>query len=164
MPSEMVSQLEKAYAAGEMEELKSSILPFLRKHRNKLIEFMEEFQKVEGHCALEVMIKIFIIQFNMPFCMRQYMTQQSTIIKKQIEEERCDDENRQAVAAAWVRQKAEDHRSHSMFRQVFCFEKAKHELLPVLQAELATDAGYFWTAGPCAEPPGNPSLRSAFPD
>ncbi len=137
----MVKQLEKAYAAGEMEDLKSSILPFLRKHQDKLIGFVKEFHRVEGPCALDLVIKIFIIQFNMPFCMRQYMTQQSTIIKRKLEEERCDDDKRQSAAADWVREKAEAHRSHSMFRQVFCFEKVKKDLLPILRRELEPHIG-----------------------
>jgi hypothetical protein len=135
--SEIVGRLEKAYESGDMDELKASILPFIRKNRDKLLEFIQDFQKVEGPCPLDRLIKFFIIQNNMPFDMSQYMARQSSVIKKEMEIDAArSGQDRQANVAAWIRQKAESHRSTSMFEQVFCFDKLKEELLPLIEEEL----------------------------
>jgi hypothetical protein len=133
--SKTVRRLEQAYDCGEMDDLKASILPFIRKNRDKLLEFIHEFQRVEGPCSLDQMIKFFILQHNMPFNMAQYMAKQSTTIKQEIEVQ-ARDKARQECIADWIRQKAEAHRSTSMFEQVFCFEKMKEELLPIIEEEL----------------------------
>lgn len=139
MASDIVSKLEKAYESGDLDELKASILPFVRKNREKLLEFIQTFQRVEGPCPLDRLIKFFIIQNNMPFDMGKYMARQSSVIKQEmdISGEPVDHiQDRQAHVAAWIKQKAEAHRSTSMFEQVFCFDKLKEELLPLIEEEL----------------------------
>ncbi len=137
MASEIVGKLEKAYESGDMDELKASILPFVRKNRDKLREFIQDFQRVEGPCPLDRLIKFFIIQNNMPFDMSQYMVKQSSVIKKEMEIDQAQPgQDKQAHVAAWIKQKAEAHRSTSMFEQVYCFEKLKEELLPIIEEEL----------------------------
>lgn len=133
--SEIVRQLEKAYQCGEMDGLKASILPFIRKNRDKLQQFISDFQKVEGPTSLDQLIKFFILQNNMPFDMAQYMAKQSTTIKQEIDGQ-AREKSRQDCIAEWIRQKAEAHRSISMFEQVFCFEKMKEEILPLIEEEL----------------------------
>lgn len=135
MASEIVGQLEKAYQSGDLDELKASILPFIRKNREKLLEFIQDFQRIEGPCPLDRLIKFFIIQNNMPFNMSQYMAKQSSVIKKDIDVHEHE-QQRQANVAEWIKQKAEAHRSTSMFEQVFCFDKLKQELLPIIEEEL----------------------------
>ena len=135
MPSEIVSQLERAYDSGELDDLKASILPFIRHNRDRLTLFIREFQRVEGPTPLELMVKAFIIQNNMPFDMGDYMAKQSTTIRREIDGV-ARDQARQACVAEWIRQKAEAHRSTSMFQQVFCFEKLKGVLLPLIEEEL----------------------------
>ena len=137
MASEIVGQLEKAYESGDLDELKASILPFIRKNREKLLEFIQHFQRIEGPCPLDRLIKFFIIQNNMPFNMSQYMAKQSSVIKKDIDgHEQEEQHQRQANVAEWIKQKAEAHRSTSMFEQVFCFDKLKNELLPIIEEDL----------------------------
>ena len=120
-----------------MNDLKASILPFIRSNRDKLIQFIQDFQRIEGPRPLEMLIKIFIIQHNMPFNMAQYMVKQSDTIRKEIDEGQADDlSKRQNCVAEWIRHKAEAHRSASMFQQVFCFEKLKDELMPLIEEEL----------------------------
>jgi hypothetical protein len=133
--TEVVRELEHAYDCGELNDLKSSILPFIRANREKLIQFIQDFQRIEGPRPLEMLIKIFIIQHNMPFNMAQYMAKQSNTIRKEIDQTE-DLSKRQACVAEWIRQKAEAHRSTSMFQQVFCFEKLKDELMPMIEEEL----------------------------
>jgi hypothetical protein len=136
--SETVGRLERAFESGDMDELKASILPFIRKNRDKLLEFIQEFQRIEGPCPLDRLIKFFIIQNNMPFDMAQYMARQSSKIKQEmnIDGQEHDLHRRQANVAEWIRQKAEDHRSTSMFEQVYCFDKLKEQLLPIIEEEL----------------------------
>lgn len=135
MTSKLVEDLECAYAKGEMEELKRSIVPFVRCNRDKILRFIEDFQKVEGPYPLEQLIKFFILQNNMPFDMRSYMQRQSCAIREDVGS--CPDkQQRQAEVAEWIRKKAESHRSTSMFQQVFCFEKLKEEILPLIEREL----------------------------
>jgi len=133
--SEIVRGLENAYDCGDLNDLKASILPFIRNNRDKLLCFIQEFQRIEGPRPLDMLIKIFIIQHNMPFDMAQYMARQSDAIKREIDG--CDDlAQKQRQVAEWIRQKAEAHRSTSMFQQVFCFEKLKDELMPLIEEEL----------------------------
>jgi hypothetical protein len=134
--SEIVRELEHAYDCGDLNDLKASLLPFIRVNRDKLILFIQDFQRIEGPRPLEMLIKIFIIQHNMPFNMAQYMAKQSTTIRKEIDGQADDIAKRQSCVAEWIKQKAEAHRSTSMFQQVFCFEKLKAELMPLIEEEL----------------------------
>lgn len=141
MASEIVGRLERAYACGDLDGLKASILPFIRKNRGKLLEFIQAFQRIEGPCPLDRLVKFFVIQNNMPFDMTQYMSRQSSVIKQDIALSADKDAGmRQANVAEWIRQKAEDHRSTSMFEQVFCFDKMKDELMPRIEEELGLHA------------------------
>ena len=131
----LVQELESAFERGEMEGLKAAILPFVRAHREKLTGFILEFQRIEGPTPLERMIKIFILQQNLPFDMREYMARQSDTIRREVPH--CEDsEDRRVAVTEWIRRKAADHRSYSMFQQVFCFEKMKDALLPLIEEEL----------------------------
>ena len=136
MGSEIVRELEHAYDCGDLNDLKASLLPFIRCNREKLILFIQDFQRIEGPRPLEMLIKIFIIQHNMLFNMAQYMAKQSTTIRKEIDGQADDIAKRQSCVAEWIKQKAEAHRSTSMFQQVFCFEKLKAELMPLIEEEL----------------------------
>ncbi len=136
MGSEIVRELENAFDCGDLNDLKASLLPFIRTNRVKLIQFIQDFQRIEGPRPLEMLIKIFIIQHNMPFDMAQYMTKQSNTIRKEIDGQADDLSKRQACVADWIKQKAEAHRSTSMFQQVFCFEKLKSQLMPLIEEEL----------------------------
>jgi hypothetical protein len=135
--SEIVKHLEEAFNGGDLDDLKASILPFIRSNREKLLQFIQEFQRTEGPRPLDMLIKIFIIQHNMPFNMAQYMAKQSFTIRNEIPAPKVDDlSERQKCVADWIRQKAEDHRSTSMFQQVFCFDRLKEELMPLIELEL----------------------------
>ena len=135
MGSEIVRDLEHAFDCGELDDLKASILPFIRCNKDKLLRFIQDFQRIEGPRPLDMLIKIFIIQHNMPFNMAQYMAKQSSTIKREIDSDE-DLARRQNCVAEWIRQKAEAHRSTSMFQQVFCFEKVKEQLMPLIEEEL----------------------------
>ncbi len=136
MASRFKEKLEKAYAAGELDSLKESLLPYLRAQRDCLCSFIREFQEKETSCSLAQMVKIFILQQNMPFNMRDYMTRQTHAIHRDTGECSCPEERQRAVAE-WIKHRAADHRSTSMFEQVYCFEKLKEEILPILERELA---------------------------
>ena len=131
----LVRELESAFENGEMDDLKASTLPFIRVHRAKLLGFIHAFQAMEGPCPLDQLIKIFILQQNLPFDMRDYMTRQQRLIQREIGDCDCS-EQRQRSVSEWIRKKASDHRSHSVFQQVFCFDRAKDELLPLIEEEL----------------------------
>lgn len=135
LPSEIVKDLQSAFDAGELDCLKASILPFIRANRNKLLQFIQNFQCVEGPSPLEVMIKVFILQNNMPFDLKDYMLRQTDRIEQEIGPCDCA-ETRRASVAEWIHQKAADHRSISMFQQVYCFERLKADILPLIEEEL----------------------------
>ena len=151
MASEIVGKLERAYACGDLDALKASILPFVRKNREKLLEFIQDFQRIEGPCPLDRLVKFFIIQNNMPFDMAQYMAKQSSVIKQDLCVDR-DAKVRQANVAEWIKQKAEAHRSTSMFEQVFCFDKLKDDLMPLIEEELGLHAEPSHGARPGVSP------------
>jgi hypothetical protein len=135
LASETVKDLQAAYDSGELDSLKQSILPFIRANRQKLVQFIQEFQRTDAHAGLEVMIKVFILQNNMPFDLRDYMVRQSDRIEREIGPCNCAEERR-AQVTAWIHQKAADHRSISMFQQVYCFERLKCEIMPLIEEEL----------------------------
>ena len=137
MSQTIVEEMERAFLAGEMDDLKASLLPFIRSHKEKLKAFISDFQKVEGPCPLDLLIKVFILRMNMPFDMKVYMNRQTHVIQAEIE--KCEGDERQRVVSEWIRKKAESHRSKSMFQQVYCFEKLKYELLPQIKEELELD-------------------------
>jgi hypothetical protein len=156
--SEIVGKLERAYSSGDLDGLKASILPFIRKNREKLLEFIQHFQRIEGPCPLDRLVKFFIIQNNMPFDMAQYMAKQSSVIKQDMvvaeEKEDRDAQIRQATVAEWIRHKAEAHRSTSMFEQVFCFDKLKDDLMPLIEEELGLHTEPFHGSRPGDGSPG----------
>ncbi len=135
MASDIVKDLEKAFDSGELDNLKQALLPYIRSNRAKLLQFIADFQRVEGPSPLELMVKVFILQNNMPFDLRDYMTRQSSIIEKEIGPCHCAEERRASIAT-WIHQKAADHRSTSMFQQVYCFERLKQQILPLIEEEL----------------------------
>ncbi len=136
--SVLVQSLESAYDCGDLDPLKNSIVPFLRANKKRLIEFIQSFQQVEGPCPLDQLVKIFIIQTNLPFDMSHYMNKQSSAIKNEVETCECLEE-RQKKVATWIQDRAASHRSQSMFEQVFCFEKLKDSILPLIKEELGID-------------------------
>jgi hypothetical protein len=113
LSSAIVRDLQSAFDAGELDSLKDSILPFIRANKQKLLQFIQNFQCVEGPCSLEVMIKVFILQNNMPFDLRDYMQKQTSRIEREIGPCDCA-ETRRASVAEWIHQKAADHRSKSI--------------------------------------------------
>jgi hypothetical protein len=81
-----------------------------------------------------MIIKIFIIQHNMPFNMAHYLAKQSTAIRQELDiQEAQEFAKRQACVANWIHQRAAAHRSASMFEQVFCFDRLKGELMPLIE-------------------------------
>lgn len=135
MASETVKDLQAAYDSGELDSLKQSVLPFIRANRQKLLQFIQDFHRTDANAGLDVMIKVFILQNNMPFDLRDYMQRQSHRIEKEIGPCQCAEERRQQISA-WIHQKAADHRSISMFQQVYCFERLKNEIMPLIEEEL----------------------------
>ncbi len=132
--SEIVKQLEAAFQSDELDELKESILPFITKNREKLLRFVQEFQRIDGPHPLDMIIKIFIIQHNMPFNMAHYLARQSSTIRMEMNvQEEHEFAERQSLVANWIRQKAAAHRSTFMFEQVFCFERLKGDLMPLIE-------------------------------
>lgn len=133
----LLRSLECAYESGVLDPLKDSLLPFIRANRCKLLDFISSFQQIEGgEGSLEQMIKIFIIQNNMPFDMGFYMSQQTNVIRREACCEDTEQDRRQENVAQWIRERAQSHRSFSMFQQVYCFERIKHEVLPLIRDEL----------------------------
>src|SRR6266849_715554 len=135
MSSVLLQELDAAFERGEMDSLKGAILPFIRAHRKKILEFIEDFQKSAGPRPLDVLIKMFIVQQNLPFDMGDYMKRQHRAIQQDLGTV-TDAEQRRRAVTEWIRRKADDHRSRSMFQQVFCFEKMKERLLPQIEEEL----------------------------
>lgn len=132
--SEIVKKLEEAFHNGELDDLKESILPFIIKNRDKLLHFIQEFQRIDGPHPLDMIIKIFIIQHNMPFNMAHYLAKQSTAIRQELDVQEAQEfAKRQASVANWIHQRAAAHRSTSMFEQVFCFDRLKGELMPLIE-------------------------------
>ncbi len=123
-----------------METLKESILPFIRANREKILLFIGDFQRSRSSCRLDQLIKFFIIQSNLPFNMRDYMTRQSHAIHCEVGKHE-NAELRRVAVTEWIHRKAEEHRSRSMIQQVFCFEKCKEMLLPLIEEELGLTIG-----------------------
>jgi len=129
----LLAELNQAYEAGELDGLKSSILPFLRVNQKRLHSFVLSFMDQNGEQTLEFMVKYFILSFNMPFDMKSYMDSQSQAIKKDID--LATPEKRTALVSEWIKEKAAIFREHSIMQQIYCFDKMKGELIPIIHEE-----------------------------
>lgn len=131
----LIQDLNRSYEEGEFDTLKSSLLPFLKSNRQKLQDFMDVFCEKNPHLPLDNVIKIFILSYNMPFDMKNYMEGQSEAMTKDIGPE-IESTRRRELISEWVRDKAAKFREHSMLQQIFCFEKMKNEIVPLIECDL----------------------------
>ena len=125
---------------GELDELKGSILPFLKTHIVQVRKFIDTFRK-ENPPPLEFMIKYFILTYNIPFNLKFYLDQQSRIIAKDLGPGFNSQEKKHQLVSTWIKEKAANYRSHSILLQIVCFEKMKHELLQKKKKELESVRG-----------------------
>ena len=131
----LIRDLNKSYEEGEFDALKSSLLPFLRSNREKLQDFIDAFCQKNPDQTLDNVIKIFILSYNMPFDMKEYMASQSEAMAKDIGPD-IQSTRRKELISEWVRDKAAKFREHSMLQQIFCFEKMKNEIVPLIESDL----------------------------
>jgi hypothetical protein len=136
MANTVVQEILQSYNAGELDELKTSILPFLKTHKDQLIKFIENFEKKNGRQPLESLIKYFILSYNMPFNMKFYLEKQSKTMEEDIGPEIKVPEKRHELVKDWIKNKAANYRSHSILSQIFCFDQIKKEILPSIRKEL----------------------------
>jgi hypothetical protein len=136
LTSSFIQGIEASYKAGELEELKCSMLPFLLKHKKELLKFIDTFEKANNIQPLEVIVKYFILSFNMPFNMKFAMDNQMKLITKEIGPKIEDGSKRQKLVSSWIKDKAANYRSHLILLQIICFDKMKVHLLPEIEKVL----------------------------
>jgi hypothetical protein len=136
LKNKLLKEIVSSFDRGELESLQKTLIPFLRENRTKLIQFIENFEKLNGKQPLETLIKLFILTYNMPFNMKSYMNHQRMAIQRDLGNKVKMNSARQTLVADWIRKKAESYRSHTILSQIVCFDRLKSEIVPAIQDEL----------------------------
>jgi tRNA G37 N-methylase Trm5 len=137
MKSKLLRILDTEYETGLLVALSHQIVPFFTTHRLILKEYVDDFQRIQPQATLEFILKCFIIHMNLPFDMTTYMREQRDFIQNKLKMHHFSfwhtDDKRQKLINRWIREHAEEHRKHYIFRQVYCFEKYKEHYMPELE-------------------------------
>ena len=134
----MIKKFETSYNSGSLDELKSSIFPFLASHKTELRNFIDHFNSNNDGQSLDSLIKFFLISMNMPVNFKFYLDSQSKAMENEIGPEFKNEEKRTKLVTSWIGANAEDYRTFSIMEQIYCFERAKTELLPQIEKLLST--------------------------
>lgn len=136
MKNKLLKEIVSSFDRGELDSLKKTLIPFLKENKKKLFQFIENFEKLNGKQPLETLIKIFILTYNMPFNMKSYMDHQRKAIQRDLGNKYQMNHARQSLVADWIKNKAENYRSHTILSQIVCFDRVKHDIVPAIQEEL----------------------------
>ena len=72
----MLKKFASSYDSGELDELKNSIVPFLKAHISELKTFIKNFNSENENQPMESLVKIFMISMNMPVNFKFYLNNQ----------------------------------------------------------------------------------------
>lgn len=138
MRSHLIEEFEEEYNNGRLSELSGCALPFFQSHWEELVTFMGRFAPLIGEENVDQLIKLFILHYNMPFDMGQYMRSQKQFIEHSIMEDNphMSPEAKREAVAAWIRENAQKHRHDVILKQALCLDKIKVEVLPIVQAAI----------------------------
>lgn len=145
MTSRLIRDFETEFSQGDFAELAACAVPFFKAHWLDLRDFVFRFLPMLGEDQLDVIIKLFILHYNMPFDMSLYMKSQRDFIEKTLMPSAAgpNSESRREAVAQWIRENAQKHRHEAILKQVLCFEKIKPQILPLIRKALHSNSFDF---------------------
>jgi len=129
----MLQKFASSYDSGDLNELKKSIVPFLKAHVTELKTFIQNFHSENDKQPLDSLVKFFLISMNMPVNFKFYLNSQSKTMESEIGPEIKNPDKRSKLVSSWIGANAENYRKHSIMEQIYCFERSKKELLPEVE-------------------------------
>ncbi len=140
LEEDILGQFSENYDRGDLNVLKGSIVPFLKKHILDFRNFVKNFESKNQAQPIDVMVKFFLISMNMPINFKFYLDYQSKAMLNELGPEIEHAENKTELVSDWIQKKAANYRTHSILQQIYCFERCKKEILPQIEALLKEDA------------------------
>lgn len=129
----MLDKFASSFDTGDLNELKCSIVPFLKAHISEFKTFIQNFHSQNNEQPLDSLVKFFLISMNMPINFKFYLDSQSKTMETEIGPEIKNPEKRSKLVSNWIGDNAENYRAHSIMEQIYCFERTKSELLPEIE-------------------------------
>lgn len=143
------NEFEKEYLEGKFHPFIEGILPFFECHKAEFLDYYKTFISNRPQSPFDIILKAFIIFKNMPFNQSTYMCSQSDYIKcciakrKDYGDLKGDSSARQQAVSFWIKFHGQEHRSKYILKQVYCFEKVKHEVIPQILEIMGLPAGIW---------------------
>ncbi len=136
--SALREQFESEFQRGDLDDLSQFALPFFLNNLDELRAFIADYHAKFGEEDLKLLLKLYILNKNMPFDMGMYMRIQKAYIEENLQHGDDDPagKSRQEAVAEWIRNHAQQHRQQAILKQVFCFEKIAERLVPDIQKAL----------------------------
>lgn len=139
--SALREQFESEFQRGELDDLSRFALPFFLGNLDELRAFIEDYRAKFGQEDLALLLKLYILNKNMPFDMGMYMRVQRSFIEENLRKTHgnlaeASGVSRQEAVAEWIRNHAQQHRQQAILKQVFCFEKIAERIVPHIREVL----------------------------
>jgi len=136
--SALRDQFESEFQRGELDDLSQFALPFFQHNLRELRAFIKDYHNKFGQEDLTLLLKLYILNKNMPFDMATYMRIQRTYIEENLQKTHGNlaevaGVSRQEAVADWIRNHAQQHRQQAILKQVFCFEKIAARIVPKIR-------------------------------
>lgn len=136
--SALREQFESEFQRGELDDLSQFALPFFLNNLDELRAFITDYHSKFGEEDLNLLLKLYILNKNMPFDMGMYMRIQRCYIEENLQKTHGElsevaGVSRQEAVSDWIRNHAQQHRQQAILKQVFCFDKIAERLLPEIR-------------------------------
>jgi hypothetical protein len=137
-PMPVKEELERAYSAGNLNNIKSQLEEFLKEHKQDiLVSVSGKYQSLstaEFELTLETVIGLYIIQHKSINARAEIIEQKQEIEKeKWIRHQKDSSESSEEIALDWIRKYAGPWRTHRIRTILFVYEKDKHHYLSILE-------------------------------
>ena len=118
-------------------------MPFFLNNLSELRAFIADYHEKFGEEDLNLLLKLYILNKNMPFEMGMYMRVQRSFIEDNLRKSHGElaevaGVSRQQAVSDWIRNHAQQHRQQAILKQVFCFEKICERIIPQIRKVLET--------------------------
>ena len=139
--SALRNQFECEFERGQLEDLTQFALPFFLDNLDELQAFIDDYHSKFGQEDLFLLLKLYILQKNMPFDMGAYMRNQRHFIEETLCKTHGDlaevaGLSRQQAVSDWIRNHAQQHRQQAILKQVFCVERIAERVVPIVKEAL----------------------------
>jgi hypothetical protein len=129
-------QFEEEYRRGELQEMCRAMLPFFLRNLADFRAFSREWTERFHGLDFLFLLKLYVLNKNMPFDMAQYIQTQKRNIESKAQLAHLPEAVRQEAVSDWIAKHAQEHRKDAILRQIFCIEKMAATIVPAIQEQL----------------------------